>query len=422
MNLGGGQFANENTDRLQDQGQAIVDKASGVADVQRGQGERQQEIGLNRMNRLDDIGFVRESRMDDRADESKALGKDALDSSRDAVRMFNDKANKSRLEGLSYGNRAEGRGEDSRGRMNDAGSEALAMGLDLSGQGRVAQGNVLDEGLGAIRSRGDVYDQAQGPSIADAQRQLQTDDAFRRSIALAKSGRGMGGGAQAEQAALGEHFGMQATANQQAAVLAAQEHADWQRRRLQGAGLEANAYAAMGGLYGQQRGQDDAMKGLGMNLDFQGASQGEELGARYDAQGNDIRQAGWNREAGYTGMGEGARAGGWDDVQGFEGQAQGYSGMGLDAVKSFSGLGNQAMGTGFAGNAAMQGIGNNFESQGWSQQGNRESTGLDWQKAQADARLRAEELIAGQYRAMQESKDRQQQGWLNAALGLIGAV
>lgn len=125
---------------------------------------------------------------------------------------------------------------------------------------------------------------AQGPSAAQSQLDMGTNQAMAGQLALARSGRGIGGNAAAMGQAQGNMAGIQANQANQAAMLRASEDAAWRQRQagnlsnvagMQGQQSNANLSAAVAG-----RSQNDAaamgLLGMGQDAYFQGAGLGME--------------------------------------------------------------------------------------------------------------------------------------------------
>lgn len=107
----------------------------------------------------------------------------------------------------------------------------------------------------------------QGPSAAQAQLQSGLNAAQSSNLALARSGRGWGGNAQALAQAQGQNAAMGAQAANQAAMLRAQEDAAWRARQAQNlagaAGLQTNLGAQQQAqAYNQMALNDQTMLGL----------------------------------------------------------------------------------------------------------------------------------------------------------------
>lgn len=92
----------------------------------------------------------------------------------------------------------------------------------------------------------------QGPSAAQAQLQLGTNQAMANQLALARSGRGLGESASGLRAAGMQNAVIQQNAGNQAAMLRAQEDQAFRQRQLA-------AFGAAGGLAGQMRQGDLGM-------------------------------------------------------------------------------------------------------------------------------------------------------------------
>jgi hypothetical protein len=158
----------------------------------------------------------------------------------------------------------------------------------------------------------------QGPSAAQAQLQQGTNQAMGSQIAMARSGRGFGGGAGAAGLAQSNMAGIQANQANQAAQLRAQEDAAWRQRQAANLGSAAGIQQGIGQQYGQQvgtdlnayyqnQGQNDAatqasinqanqayMQGIGASLSGQGVAagiRGQELGAGMNREDNYLRWA-----------------------------------------------------------------------------------------------------------------------------------
>lgn len=115
----------------------------------------------------------------------------------------------------------------------------------------------------------------EGPSAAQAQLQSGSNMAMAQQLALARSGRGLGGNAAAMSQAQGNMAGISANQANQAAGLRAQENAAWRQRQASNLGL-ANSQIMQG--QGQNDAQVQAMLGMGLQANAQG--QGTYLGAR----------------------------------------------------------------------------------------------------------------------------------------------
>lgn len=120
----------------------------------------------------------------------------------------------------------------------------------------------------------------QGPSQAEAQLQAGQDAAMKQQLALARSGRGIGGEAQAMRGAAWNNAAIQAQTNQQAAQLRAQEQQAQLARQMQALQYVGGQDAALG-QFGLQQGLQGEMAQRSLNdqrsaalLQAQLASQG----------------------------------------------------------------------------------------------------------------------------------------------------
>jgi hypothetical protein len=189
--------------------------------------------------------------------------------------------------------------------MNAAGREAPIandyLGMDKRGQ--FNQYGIADQMQAAAQA-------GPGPSVAQANLVQNSNNAMMQQLALAGSGRGAGGGASAFRQAGMNNANIQSQANAQAAMLGAQETADWREHQ---AGLLNSA----GAMYGQGRASDMAAAGYfsdtmmgqtGMNDQFQlgmaGASndalsQGGNLQLGTEQAVNEINMAALTGSMGY---------------------------------------------------------------------------------------------------------------------------
>lgn len=140
----------------------------------------------------------------------------------------------------------------------------------------------------------------QGPSGAQAQLQAGTNAGMASQLALARSGRGFGGGAAAAGQAQTNMAGLSAANANNAAMLSAQENAAWRQRQAGNLGAAAGIQQGIGSQFGEQQarninayyanqGQNDqaalGWAGLGNQSYFQG------VGANFAGQGvaNQVR-------------------------------------------------------------------------------------------------------------------------------------
>ncbi len=193
-------------------------------------------------------------------------------------------------------NKAYGSGENAKvfgNQIIGAGQTAGAVGVNMLNRGNEAASAFNNRG--AIQGDFGAQNQSlgqlggleaqEGPSAAQAQLQSGTNQALNSQLALARSGRGFGGNAAAMGQAQGNVADIQANAANQAAMLRAQENANWRGRQasnlgqvagMQGQQAQSNLSAGL-----QSRGQNDAMfanqTAMGQDAYFQG--QGVQMGA-----------------------------------------------------------------------------------------------------------------------------------------------
>lgn len=175
---------------------------------------------------------------------------------------------------LLTGQSAQGTGENLLG-MGLANSQAAGQREAMLGDWG-QQNNALGIAGGYGQSLASLENQ-QGPSAAQAQLQQGTNQGLNSQIAMARSGRGFGGGAGAAGLAQSNMAGISANQANQSAMLRAQEDAAWRGRQAANLGAAAGIQQGLAGQYGQQQGTD--------------------LNAFYQSQGlNDQASLGW---AGY---------------------------------------------------------------------------------------------------------------------------
>lgn len=133
---------------------------------------------------------------------------------------------------------------------------------------QVAQAAALtDQSMGQWQdSRGRILSEAyqRGPSQAEAQLRAGQDAAMRQQLALARSGRGLGGEATAMRNAAFNAADISAQTNQQAAQLRAQEEQAQLARQMQALQYVGGTDAAMG-QFGLQQGLQGEMAQRGLN-------------------------------------------------------------------------------------------------------------------------------------------------------------
>jgi hypothetical protein len=159
---------------------------------------------------------------------------------------------------------------------------------------------------GAAGQLSNLAMQGPGPSIAQANLAANTGAAMRQQLAMAGSGRGAGGGASAFRQAGMNQATIQGQANAQAAMLGAQETADYRN-------FQAAALGQAGGLYGAGRQGDMAALAsqqaqMGMNdqyalgmggLSNEALSQGGNMQLGTDQLGNQINMGALQGSMGY---------------------------------------------------------------------------------------------------------------------------
>lgn len=167
-------------------------------------------------------------------------------------------------------------------------------------QGQWGQQNQALAGAGSYGNQLAGLEATQGPSAAQAQLQQGTNQAMGSQVALARSGRGFGGGAAATGQAQSNLAGIQANQANQAGALRAQEDAAWRARQAGNLGQAANIQQGIGQQYGQQaqadlgayyqnQGQNDSAAMGFAGLGAQAGQQGYQTNLLGQGLGNDIR-------------------------------------------------------------------------------------------------------------------------------------
>jgi hypothetical protein len=159
------------------------------------------------------------------------------------------------------------------GQRREDTANALATGaVDQSGRFLSQTGEdrtQTQDALGRLRG---FYEQGPGPSAAEQQLRMGANQSMGNALALARSGRGAGGGGIAMRNAGFQNAATMQQTNAQAALMRAQEAQNWRQQQLGAMGLEQGTLANM-------RGQD-LQGGLGFG----------QLGQGYLAQGNQAGQ------------------------------------------------------------------------------------------------------------------------------------
>jgi hypothetical protein len=144
------------------------------------------------------------------------------------------------------------------------GENLLALGLErsrLAGERDIFMADWArqNQALGTAGGYGNQLaglEATQGPSAAQYQLQQGTNAAMGGQLALARSGRGFGGGAAAAGLAQGNLAGIQANAANEAAMLRAQEDAAWRQRQAANLGQAAGIQQGIGSQFGEQGARD----------------------------------------------------------------------------------------------------------------------------------------------------------------------
>lgn len=192
-------------------------------------------------------------------------------------------------------------------RAGDASAAAAARGLGMYGgdtsqyqQGLANAQNSRGMQTGAYDALMNFANGPQGPSAAQAQLRSATDANTQNALALARSGRGMGGGQAALRQAIGQNATTQQEAANQAAALRANEFTAYQQQRLAamntaggiaGQTVQGDQNYGQLGLAGAQYATDTALKGTQLNdasaqawADRQNAALQQGMGAEMGAQ------------------------------------------------------------------------------------------------------------------------------------------
>ncbi len=183
------------------------------------------------------------------------------------------------------GQQSAARGQLEANYGRDYGLQQAGVSGSQANQERESQYAALD------RLRG-FYEGGPGPSAAEAQMRQGQDANMAQSIALARSGRGSGGNANAMRNAAFSNAAGNQQMNQQLGVLRANENEAFQQRRLAAMGLEQST---IGGMRGQDIGQQ------GQHLGFAQGQAG--LGLGYGQLGAQYQQIGNQAQLGFEGMG-----------------------------------------------------------------------------------------------------------------------
>jgi hypothetical protein len=149
--------------------------------------------------------------------------------------------------------------------------------------------------------------QGPGPSVAQANLQANSAAAMRQQLAMAGSGRGAGGGASAFRQAGMNQANIQGQANAQAAMLGAQETADYRN-------FQAGALGQAGGLYGA--GREGDMAALASQQAQMGMNDQYALGM--GGLSNEALSQGGNMQLGMEGLNNQINMGALQGAMGYE--------------------------------------------------------------------------------------------------------
>lgn len=165
--------------------------------------------------------------------------------------------------GQAYSNALQGiAGQSAAG--GQAGAQELAklastvQGAGLDMYGRAAPTYTPEEQRAMLLNASGYADQLaaleamQGPSAAQAQLNLATNQSMQNNLALARSGSGFGESAQAMSQAINQNALAGQDAANQSAILTAQENADWRTRQGANLGQAASLGLGAGQQYGEQ--------------------------------------------------------------------------------------------------------------------------------------------------------------------------
>jgi hypothetical protein len=328
----------------------------------------------------------------------------------------------------------------------------------LTGQGQAAlsSGNLANQR--AMRSAQGLQriEANEGPSAAQAQLQQGLDQSMAANLAMAKSGRGFGGGASAMSEAARQNAIATQQAAGQSAQLRAQENAEWRQRQaanigtaagvMQGIGAQQTGLGAQQSQAGVQAGQAATQAGFemgqqaaqfGLQQGQQGMQNAVNVGQQGMLAGSQMRMAGTETGAQVAGQGEvagaqiglegtqagaGMRVGGYQDASNL---AVGAQGTGAEiaqtgAQQQIAGTGQavDALNTGLASTAATQQAGINANMAAKQAAQNTQTLQSQMLMQQQDAVLRR--WAAEQGVSLQAAQ--QQLQLLGAGIGAAGTM
>lgn len=168
--------------------------------------------------------------------------------------------------GQAYGAEAAGFGRGAAQALVNQGQGAQAYG--------VQQGNEIGNFGNAVYGSLSGLEAQQGPSAAQAQLQSGLNQSQAANLAMARSGRGFGGSANALAQAQAQNAAAGQEAANQSAMLAAQENAAWRQRQAANLGNAANI-----GINARVQGAQLGQQGIQQNLGATGQA------AQYGLQG-----------------------------------------------------------------------------------------------------------------------------------------
>ncbi len=251
--------------------------------------------------------------------------------------------------------------------------------------------------LGLVNAQTQFAAQGPGPSAAQAQLQQGSEANQLRTLSLARSGRGFGQNAAAMQQALGSAADTQAQTNQQAAILRAQEAANWRGQQLQAYGQAQQGMQGIGAQNLQGRALAGQESQYQAGLSDQQRARNDALMSQYASLGLNAQQFGASNQLAYNQL-----AG--------QNQAQGYQ-----AQLGFNTLGQNAYGQGLQYNLGQGQLGQQYANMG-----------LDAYKAQLAASMGYENLKSGNIMGTQQfnaqAQNANNNGIIGGAMGLIGGI
>jgi hypothetical protein len=239
------------------------------------------------------------------------------------------------------------------GRGNSYASRAISQYGSLASGNSAANARARADQMSALGRLDALAQQAQGPSVAQAQLAQSRDAQMAQSVALARSGRGTSDAA-ALRAAQFQNAAAQQQYAQQASVLRAQEDLAYRAQQIEATNAAAQGYGAVRssdlGAMTANLGAEGQLGSLGLGyqqsaLSAQQAAisaqqEGQKLGATYAALGQGYDQLGVQTSSGYRQLGAA--------------QSLAYEGLGANAQQYAMGLRNQMFANQMQTNAGLQ--------------------------------------------------------------------